>query len=159
MYASVADLMFGSVPVPATIDTWLQAADDEIDSKIGHIYITPVSFPATSEARPGMLRLKRIAAMLTTGRAIMSIDAGSEEDAVHQYAMYLLREAQDGISELASGDVALPGVQLLSPASTTSAPQISNVDATSAVEDFYGNFVAPDVYQEDPYWSYRNGGR
>lgn len=157
-YSSVADLMFGSVPLPPDPDRWITAADEEIDSGVGRLYLTPISFPSSTEARPAKLLIKRVSAMLATGRAIMAIDAGSQENSLHQYAMYLIREARSVITAISTGEISLDGVQVASPEDATSAPKVYNIDTSSAVEDFFGHFQAPAWPDTDrPYWTYPRG--
>lgn len=158
-YSTPDDLLFGAVPPPQNLDHWIQVADDEIDASIGRIYVTPVAFPVSTEARPAKLLIKKVSSMLATGRAIMAIDAGSEEGNVNQYANYLIKEACRIIEAVSSGDITLDGVQMLSPDDTTSAPKVYNVDTESLVESFYGNFQAPPWPETDrPYWACREGG-
>lgn len=154
-YSTVPDLLFGSVPTPPEPEKWIERADEEIDSYVGRLYVTPIAFPATTEARPGMLLIKRVSAQLATGRAIMALDAGSQEDSLHQYAAYLIKESCKVLKSIADGDVTLDGIQMASPDDTTSAPQVYNVDESSAVEDFFSNFQAPSLADGDrPYWMY-----
>jgi hypothetical protein len=159
-YSTVQDLMFGSVPLPVDPERWITAADEEIDASIGRLYVTPISFPGSTEARPAKLLIKKTSAMLATGRAIMAIDAGSQENNLHQYAAYLVREACKTIAAIASGEITLDAVQMTNPEDTSSAPKIYNLDASSAVEDFFGNFQAPVFSDADrPYWSYPYRGQ
>jgi hypothetical protein len=153
-YSEVGDLLFGSVPtVGQDLAAWVDRADEEIDAAIGNIYVTPVSFPSTTEARPGKLLVKKISSQLATGRAIMSMDAGSEESTLHQYGLYLIKEANASLKCIKDGDVILPGVQMISPDDLTSAPKVYNVDSSSAVEDFFGQFnTANRGPQGVPYW-------
>lgn len=161
-YSTAQDLMFGSIPVPADVDKWITVADDEIDAGVGRLYVTPLTFPGDTVSRPGMLLIKRASAMLATGRAIMAIDSGSQEDNLHQYAAYLVKQGCKIIEDIVDGELTLPGVQLVNPESATTAPKIYNVDASSAVEDFFSNFQAPSVLDGEPivpYWypNYRGG--
>lgn len=154
-YSEPSDLLFGSVPtVGQDLTAWIARADDEIDAEIGTLYVTPISFPSSSEARPGKLLIKKISSQLATGRAIMSMDAGSEENTLHQYGLYLIKEANAALRCIKSGEVVLPGVQMVSTEDLTSAPKVYNVDQSSAVEDFFSNFSGPNVNgQSVPYWS------
>lgn len=153
-YSSPEDLLFGSIPtVGQDLQKWIDRADEEIDAVIGTLYVTPISFPASSEARPGQLLIKKISSQLATGRAIMSMDAGSQENNLHQYGLYLIKEATSSLRCIQEGDVVLPGVQTISPEDLTSAPKVYNVDESSAVEDFFGNFHASNLTpQSVPYW-------
>lgn len=159
-YSTSNDLLFGSVPPPSDVDKWIQLADDEIDASIGNTYLTPITFPASSDARPSKLLVKNASAMLATGRAIMAIDSGSEEDGVHQYGLYLIKEARKVIDAIACGETVLTGVQLTgSDADITSAPKVYNTDASSAVEGFFSNFQTPSFTDFDrPYWMYQDRG-
>lgn len=84
----------------------------------------------------------------------MSLDAGSEENNVHQYGLYLIREAMASLKCIKNGDIVLPGVQLINPEDVSSAPIVDNVDSSSAVEEFFGNFRQPGMSGDVvPYWS------
>lgn len=154
-YSEVGDLVFGAIPTAQQdLTSWITRADEEIDAEIGTIYVTPLSFPMSTEARPGKLLIKKISYQLATGRAIMSMDAGSEENNIHQYGFYLIKEALAALKCIKDGDVILPGVQILNPEDATSAPQVYNVDSSSAVEDFFGTFNSPGLNGENvPYWT------
>lgn len=161
-YSEVTDLMFGGIPTSGQdLASWITKADEEIDAEIGMLYVTPISFPGSTEARPGKLLIKKISSQLATGRAVMSMDAGSEDTNLHQYGLYLIREAMEALKCIKNGDVVLPGVQMISPDDLTSAPRVYNVDPSSAVEDFFGNFSGPGLNGSNvPYWTglQRRGG-
>lgn len=153
-YSTTADLLFGGIPtVGQDLQKWIDRADEEIDAAIGTLYVTPLTFPASSEVRPGQLLIKKISSQLATGRAIMSMDAGSQENNLHQYGLFLLKEASAALKCIKEGEVILPGVQTISPEDLTSAPKVYNVDTSSAVEDFFGNFNAANSSPGNPpYW-------
>lgn len=156
-YSQVGDLLFGAIPTQGQdLEQWITRADEEIDAAIGNLYVTPISFPASSEARPGQLLVKKISSQIATGRAIMAMDAGSQENNLHQYGLFLLKEATSSLKCIQEGEVVLPGVQMISTEDLTSAPKVYNVDESSAVEDFFGNFNTANLGPESvPYWSTR----
>ena len=153
-YCSSGDLMLGSIPLPAYLDTdkAVEDAADEIDSKIGLIYETPVEVLDTNKvSRPVKLFFKRTNAMLASGRLLLAIASPEEQRSLHAYAYSLVKEATDALTAIASGEVQLD-IPLLNPDSTVAvtAPQIDNLDSESNVEAFY-NRIANPAYSYAPY--------
>jgi len=143
-YCQLSDLLFGNIPVPTTAGQYLDQGAEEIDSVIGLKYATPVVASDNVEQRPARLLLKRINIWLSTGRCILAISGGGEDDQLHSYGLYLVLEATKALTAIADGTVILPGVP---PATETedraSGPAITNVDNASAVEAFSDVFGNP----------------
>lgn len=146
-YCEVGDLLLGNIPVPASAATYVQSACDEMDSRLGLRYVTPIILDVNVPAqRPGFLLLKRINAWLASGRLIMALDAGGEDDQVHQYAERLIKEALLALDMVVDGTIIIPGAEPVNP----DAPQITGPlaawgDDTSPVEAYdetFGNHAA-----------------
>lgn len=148
-YSATTDLLTGNIPVSGPVDPAKFVADaaDEIDSKIGHIYQTPIDVTDTSPvSRPARLLLKRISNFLASGRLIMAAAAASQKLEVNAYAERLVREATVALDQIASGDVPLIGATRATDSSgdvSTTGPQISNLDPESNVEAFYNRVANP----------------
>ncbi len=159
-YCELADLLMGNIPVPSDAQKYIDQAADEIDSKIGMKYATPVVVDSSPESRPTTLLLKRINTWLATGRMILARDAGGEDDQLHQYGLYLVNEATAALNAIVDGSVTLPGATPVTPDDNlSSAPIISNVDNTSAVESFgevFGNPASQALTAPRYPWAYGN---
>lgn len=146
-YSEVTDLLTGNIPLPATTsaDMYVQDASDEIDSKIGHIYSTPIDVSEDSLVkRPARLLLKRIANWLASGRLMMATAAGAQQQEVHAYALKLVEDATKSLDMIASGDVLLDGaVRVEVPPKSFTGPQIDNKDPESNVDAFYDRISNP----------------
>lgn len=156
MYSDVTDLLTGNIPA-VNPEKYVNDAADEIDSKIGHIYQTPVDVSEQSTAtRPARLALKRISNFLASGRLMMAAAAGSQRQEVHAYANQLVAEATKALDAIASGDAVLTGAVRL-PGSEESesftGPQIYNEDKESAVEAFYNRIANPNYVFAYPFGS------
>lgn len=146
-YSETEDLLLGNVPEPEDAERYVNDAADEIDSKIGFRYATPIVLDVNISAqRPGALLLKRINQWLSTGRLILAYDAAGEDDQLHQYGEYLVREATMAIGQIADGTITLPGAL---PANPDSLPQTGPVasfaDDYSLVESYSEIFGNPAV--------------
>lgn len=157
-YCDVTDLKLGNIPIPAYLDAQKEVNDaaDEIDSKIGFRYITPVNVTVGSATvRPAVLLLKRINVSLATGRLLLAIASPEEGNQLHAYAWSLIKEATAALEMISCGDVVLDGVPHFNtddePAST---PLISNIDSESSVEAFYDRIANPAYVFGVPYTYY-----
>lgn len=147
-YCEVKDLLIGDIPTGGGLDPvkYVNDAADEIDSKIGFVYVTPI----TSIVRPVVLLLKRINAHLASGRMILAATISAEGDQLNAYGQSLVADSMLAIEAIASGEILLPGATIntdvippIDPLAPVSGPLlISNLDTVSRVESFY-NFVAP----------------
>lgn len=146
-YSKVEDLLTGDIRLPGYLDVpgAVQDATDEIDSKIGALYDTPIDISDTSPvSRPARLMLKRVANFLASGRLLLEVAASAEQTELHAYAKSLVDEANLAISQIATGELPLPGAEMVPNAQRRgSTPLIANVDATSNVEAFYERFANP----------------
>lgn len=147
-YCTTDDLLTGNIPTPAYLSPakYVQDAADEIDSKIGFIYETPIDIaddPDNPVIRPARLLLKRINVMLATGRLLLAVDASGEETSLHAYAKSLVDNAELALEAIFSGDILLEGAVELHPSTADShrGPMIVNKDLVSAVDDFYDQLM------------------
>lgn len=152
-YSEVGDLLLGDIPNPRDAEKWVQDASDEIDSKLGTRYVTPIVVDESIAAnRVTPLLLKRIANHFASGRLVCAKAASASQQEVHQYGMSLIRAANDALNQLVAGEMTLPGAGFLDTADVgQSGPIISNLDAASNVESFYGMVTAPRTYPGQPY--------
>lgn len=150
-YSATTDLLTGNIPVSGPVDPEKFVADaaDEIDSRIGHIYKTPIDIADTPEnpiARPARLLLKRVSNFLASGRLMMAAAAGSQKLEVNAYAERLVNEALEALNQIATGDIQLTGAERVEDVpgeGTSTGPQIHNLDAESNVEAFYNRIANP----------------
>lgn len=135
MYCERDDLLTGDMPLPLSAEGFIQAATDEIDSVLGVSYVIPLDM--TTADPTASLTLKRIAALLASGRLILAQATGTEDDGVHAYGMYLLREGKELLARVNSGEFPLIGVPPRVVEVTGNTPRIIHEDSISAVDAFY----------------------
>jgi phage gp36-like protein len=155
-YCNSDNLLLGNIPLPAGLDpdNFVADAADEIDSIIGFRYVTPVvespaDPPAYELARPVLLLLKRINVWLASGRLILAVDSAGEDTQLHAYGNKLVNDAMSTLTMIRDGKIDLVGAPTIeedSPASHDG-PVFYNADASSAVDDFYGDCgpMAPNL--------------
>lgn len=156
-YAKVGDLLLGDMPISSAISPARFLADsaDEIDVRIGRIYETPIQI---SELEPtSALTLKIANARLASGRLLMAQAQAAQDDSLHAYAMYLIGEAENVITAIENNRLPLDGAEVREDLIDTPAPKVTNPDAASAVDAFYGEFFGPvSPLPRSPVW--RPGG-
>lgn len=142
-YCQTKDLLSGEIPLPSYVNTqqWIDNSADEIDAILGMRYATPIELSENvPEQRAGAKLLKIINARLATGRIIMAAAAGGEDDKVHAYASFLIRDALSTLRSLAKGEPPLPGATE-NPTdqvdATASAPVVHEHENRSRVDEFY----------------------
>lgn len=145
-YCAVGDLRLGDIAYPSYLGTKeqrIQGAAKEIDTAIGHIYVTPVDIPdpiPNDATRPSYLALEKINWLIASGRIILDMAAAGEQDNLHAYGKSMLKEGLDMLCAIASGEVKLPGVETLPTPEgqiNYTGPVIQNEDPESLVEAFY----------------------
>lgn len=149
-YCEEGDLLLGDIPIASYVSKtgYVNDAADEIDSYIGFIYRTPVTFtdPDDPATRPARLLLKRINAHLASGRLIMALDAGGQDDRLHAYGYSLVKEAVASLMGIADGSIVLEGAAPVVEAPDSVEPKgivINNLDEESNVEAFYNRVASP----------------
>lgn len=155
-YSEIRDLLLGELSAPENEKTikYVQDATDEVDSKLGFLYVTPIVIDPNGEFRASVLLLKRIANYLASGRLILANAASREEQFLNAYGESLLKEALLALDALASGTMPLPGATPLNPDDKgTSGPIVNNLDQQSNVESFYAFATDPNPrhFYPEPY--------
>ena len=157
-YSVVADLLTGDVPTPGYLSPqkYIDDAADEIDSKIGFIYKTPVIITEENPVgtpnpvvRPVRLLLKRLNNFLASGRLIMAVSAAGEDDRLHAYGYSLVQDATLALMQISEGKLPLDGVERLDETDgevSVTAPLFYNEDLESNVSAFYDRIVNPDFH-------------
>lgn len=150
-YCTKDDLLTGDIPLAGKYGdgtSFVDMAADEIDAQIGHIYVTPVEFDESTPekaalARPAKLLLKKINRLLASGRIILDMAAGGEDDSLHAYGNSMWREGVNLLNQISSGKIVLAGAPLLAADATedpNTGPSIHQDDPYSMVEGFYARF-------------------
>lgn len=146
-YSTPEDFLTGDIPLPPYIDPNKVCLDarDEIDSHIGFIYETPLDVTEGGPlSRPARLLIKRISAHLSSGRLIMAADSSGQNEELHNYGIYLVNQAMDALNAISQGKIVLDGATKKDDdEKVATAPLISNLDAVSQVEAFYGMVTNP----------------
>jgi phage gp36-like protein len=160
-YSTVDDLLLGDMPVAVGFSKqkFVNDAADELDSVVGRRYKTPLNVADDSPLpRHARLFVKRIANHIASGRLILALAAGGEDQALHAYGWSLVKGALDALEQIACGDYEIPGAEPLpgtSEEAKNAGPTVKNVDATSGVEAFYGDprgqSYPPGALGVDPY--------
>lgn len=119
---------------------FINDASDEIDSKLGWLYVIPLEpiSPATSLPGYQLLTLKGINNKLASGRIILTLDIASEGTTLHAYGWQLIREAREELIYLANGEAQLAAIRT-SPNTTTGLdkiPAIKNYDEESLLQAY-----------------------
>lgn len=143
-YCTVDDLLIGDISTSAELSPvkYVNDAADEIDSKIGFRYDTPIP---VSSPRPVLLLLKRLNSHLASGRLILAATISANQEELNAYGASLVNDAQLTLEAIASGQMFLPGAPAnpdLPPPPSADDPStlpalISNLDEVSQVEAFY----------------------
>lgn len=140
-YSTTEDMLLGNIPPlkdVTLVQRYVQDGADEIDSKLGMRYTTPIVIADTPSTRAGMLLLKRINNYLATGWYILASSASQESVELNAYGAKLVGDATAALDSLATGATPLPGAATIDPGDMgISGPVLSNLDATSQVENFY----------------------
>lgn len=146
-YSATTDLLTGDIPLPSYISAqkFVDDAADEIDSKIGFLYATPVDLNAAGVLEPVKKLLKRINNFLASGRLLMVLTASQEDDRLHAYAYSLVVEANAALLSIAAGEIplGLPPVEGGPTEAPATVPLLFNQDEESAVEAFYDRVANP----------------
>lgn len=156
-YCTVDDLLTGNIPSHDYIDelAFVNNAADEINAALATMYVIPVVVTAIAQYAATPLILKSINAKLASGRIIMAAAASAEQTEVQAYALYLVTQALEQLKQITDGSYVLPGApQVIAPGSDTAPVLVSNVDAESQVEAFYGRVSGypPLPGAAYPYW-------
>jgi hypothetical protein len=149
-YCTKDDLLTGDIPLAGKYgdgSTFVQLAADEIDAQIGHLYVTPVVFaePNNPRARPAQLLLKKINTLLASGRIVLDMAAGSEDQNLHAYGNAMLMEGVNLLNMISSQKIKLVLATEIDEVADDENTAISIVqdDPYSLVESFYTAYSRP----------------
>lgn len=133
-YCAPGDLLVGDMEFSSALskDGFIRDAADEMNSRLGFVYALPI----VGIAAHAVLLLKMINARLASGRLLMAIAAPAEDDSVHAYGQYLVKQAYDDLYAICNGQITLVGATTIVDANPNSA-SITNVDDESAFDQFY----------------------
>ncbi len=148
-YSAVGDLFLGDTILGSGVDpqAFVDGAADEIDSKIGWLYVTPVDLDGDALAMPPIpvlprheaLLLKGINNKLASGRLILTLDIAGEGTTLHAYGARLVKEAMDELLLIANGalDLSAPRVAIPDADAVNRSPGVVNLDEESLLIPFY----------------------
>lgn len=161
-YCSEADLRTGDLRAPSytSKEQYIKGAAKEIESALGHIYVTPfVIDPSVPENRPSILLIEKLNWLLASGRFILDVAAAGERDNLHAYGASMLKEAQDILKQLQNREPLLTGAPLIPGTGDQggSGPRIDNEDSESLVKGFYEQNRSPYLGAGEPLpgWPYK----
>lgn len=159
-YSEQDDLLLGQLITSVRFDkqTHVQAASDEIDSKVGWRYVTPLVAPGVGGTfddlpRHEQLFVKNIANKLATGSILLTLDVAGEDTSVHALGRRYLDEARAELAYLADGSIALSAAPLIdvpggAPPAGGRGPGVINHDDESMVEAFENQ-----VHRREHWWT------
>lgn len=135
-YSNADDLLTGDLLISQKVDKgkFVSDAAEEIDSKLGFIYVLPLTGLELHET----LLLKQINNKLASGRLILTLDIAGEGTVLHAYGLRLITEAMNDLMLLANGAVQLgaPRTPLETGSRPNKTPKVFNHDEESAVDIF-----------------------
>lgn len=148
-YCGVVDLLIGDIATGGALDPtkYVSDAADEIDSKIGFRYVTPVV--TNNVPRPVALLLKRLNAHLASGRLILAATISAEDERLNAYGENLVASVELSLLAIAEGEQVLPltpiNTDTVDPTIGTARPfaLIKNEDPESNVSAFYNRIAMP----------------
>jgi hypothetical protein len=157
-YCEETDLLLGDdILMPSSLSKpkFVAMAASDMDAKLGYVYVVPIVTTSMPVHQKNLL--KSINAKLASGRLIMAQAMASQDSAVHQYALYLIKEAEMDLMTIANGtvDLTAPLVDDAgSPINPVENPLVDdpwaktptgwNPDATSPVTAFEKTFMGED---------------
>ena len=118
-YSATTDLQTGNIPTGSVqTDLYVNLAAEEIDSKIGFIYKTPVDMstgtdpvPNATTSRAASLLLKRLNNQIATARILLAIYSPAENQELNAYGKQLLDDAEVVLDQIVKGEIRLTGAQ------------------------------------------------
>lgn len=158
VYCALTDLLKGDLDLPRYMgdgSQFVNMAAEDIDSHLGHIYLTPIEVEDIPKNRPTTLMLKRINRLLASGRMVLDLAAAGEDSDLHAYGRSLVKEAMDLLEKIASGEIVLAGAERIDDVVDPTGehftgPKIINQDSYSLVEAFYDRFNPRSPVQCSP---------
>lgn len=132
-YCKNQDLLIGDISLSPTLsrESFIRDAADEMDARLGFVY----TLPLTGIQPHAVTLLKMINARLASGRLLMSLAAPAEDDGVHRYGEWLIKQAYDDLYAICNGTINLAGATLIADPNPALAA-VYNHDEESAVDMF-----------------------
>lgn len=147
-YSTEGDMLLGDIAIPSYLSKakYVNDAADEMDSKIGFVYETPVALGSLK--RPAQLLLKRLNNFLATGRFILAMDMSGEDNNLHAYGKSLVDEATLALTAIATGEIPLEGAPkadgTANESNATAKILHYNKDTESNVDAYYDRIANPN---------------
>lgn len=140
-YSEPADMLLGDLVVSDSVDLniYTEGATNEINSRLGYIYVLPLVWGGAPGQAQGEALLKTINNKLATGRLIMSIAIGKSQEQTHAYGRSLVEEAFHDLRLLVERTLTLDA-DLVSGAAGPPGAMVTNQDEYSAVDAFEQEF-------------------
>ena len=135
-YCTTSDLLIGDITADTSAATLaISNATDEIDAALGFEYVTPIN--TANVATHIRLTLTRCCALIASGRYLLA-QGTTTSDEGNSYGWSLLKEGQGILKSITSGQVSLIGVERRLSSDDNTGPSITQFDATSPLDAFYG---------------------
>lgn len=155
-YCDEEDLLLGDLEVGPSVtpETWVQAAADEMNSRLGFVYKVPIE---AKEGLPGLatheaLLLKDINRKLASGRLILAMAQAGEDNSEHAYGASLVKDALYALNLLTSRQIDLGSAVLAegNAAGGDTAPLVHNHDEESLVDGFEHTILRSEKWRTRP---------
>lgn len=161
-YCEVSDLLIGDLILPVEIDPakYITSAAEEMDSRIGLLYETPIEIDDADQEkyRATITFLRSINTRLASGRILMAAASALELTTVHAYARNLVEGALADLKLIEDRKYILQGAKENTnpPEAYVSSRAYSyNQDPVSAVDAFYA--VVDPAYGDPKKASFMQG--
>jgi hypothetical protein len=175
LYSAKEDLLVGTDINwnDADKQVFLVDAANEIDSRLGFMYGTPLRFTKLDESgvtvplpdnetSPSKLLIQQVSNRLASGHLLMARAAASEDVVLNSYAVRLLRDAEMSICQILAGKPPLDAdISDPDDGSNGRVPIVTNADSESYVSAYMHFNQHPDAIDAEPYppKPYRGGTR
>lgn len=109
-YCKEADFLLTEEMIVSVNDKpkYIQIAQEEIDGKLGFVYVVPIDISETSTLPENQkMLLKTMAQKLASGRLLMGNALGGQSESVNAYALYLIKAAEMDLMAVANGQIDL----------------------------------------------------
>jgi hypothetical protein len=172
-YCVASDLplgqLAGRLPIEISINTYMNAAADHIDARLGHMYLTPFDVEGVDSLPSHQVKLlKGINAKRAAGQIILAATIATEDSVLQQYGLWLIQEADIELQAVQSGEVRLAAPLVNSdglPLDPTTDPDDADPYArtpSAYIIDQYSPVAAfeANIHQgQDVMWAPRDGTR
>lgn len=143
-YSAVGDLLIGDVSlVGVDSERYVVSAFDEMNSRLGYIYELPIVMDAGTA---GALTLKKINNFIASGRLILAVASGAEDNSLHAYGQSLLQQGYAELALVLNGSLPLVGADRILADTAVGGPEILSHDSASGVEAFEAEFYWKNSY-------------